>query len=53
MNILLTGGAGYIGSATLRWLLKHGHHAVAFDNLAEGNARSVPDGHLVEGRPVD
>jgi UDP-glucose 4-epimerase len=53
MNILLTGGAGYIGSATLRWLLKHGHHAVAYDNMAEGNARAVPDGHLVEGDILD
>ena len=53
MNILLTGGAGYIGSATLRWLLKHGHRAIAFDNLAEGNARAVPEGHLVTGDILD
>ena len=53
MNILLTGGAGYIGSATLRWLLKHGHRAIAYDNLAEGNARSVPEGRLVTGDILD
>ena len=33
MKILLTGGAGYIGSACLRWLLKHGHDPIAFDNM--------------------
>jgi UDP-glucose 4-epimerase len=43
MNILLTGGAGYIGSACLRWLLRHGHDAVAYDDLSEGNAAAVPD----------
>ena len=53
MNILLTGGAGYIGSATLRWLLRHGHDATAYDNMCEGNARSVPAGRLVEGDILD
>ncbi len=53
MNILLTGGAGYIGSASLRWLLKAGHHAVAYDNLLEGNARSVPGDRLVQGDILD
>lgn len=53
MNILLTGGAGYIGSASLRWLLKHGHQAIAYDNMLEGNARSVPAGHLVTGDILD
>ncbi len=43
MKILLTGGAGYIGSACLRWLIRHGHDPVAYDNLSEGNIRAVPD----------
>ena len=43
MKILLTGGAGYVGSACLRWLLKHGHDPIAYDNLAEGNTAAVPD----------
>ena len=43
MKILLTGGAGYIGSACLRWLLDHGHDPIAYDNLSEGNAAAVPD----------
>jgi UDP-glucose 4-epimerase len=39
----LTGGAGYVGSACLRWLLKHGHDAIAFDDLSEGNRGAVPE----------
>jgi UDP-glucose 4-epimerase len=42
MKILLTGGAGYVGSACLRWLLEHGHDPIAYDNLSEGNAAAVP-----------
>lgn len=53
MKILLTGGAGYIGSACLRWLLKNGHDPIAFDNMLEGNAASVPQGRLVVGDIVD
>jgi UDP-glucose 4-epimerase len=49
MNILLTGGAGYIGSACLRYLLAHGHDATAYDNMLEGNAAAVPEGRLVVG----
>ncbi len=49
MKILLTGGAGYIGSACLRWLIKQGHDPIAFDNMLEGNAAAVPDGRLVVG----
>jgi UDP-glucose 4-epimerase len=43
MRILLTGGAGYVGSACLRWLLGHGHDPIAYDNLSEGNVAAVPD----------
>jgi len=55
MNVLLTGGAGYIGSACLRWLLRHGHEAVAYDNLSEGNPAAVPgaDRRLVVGDLAD
>jgi UDP-glucose 4-epimerase len=42
MKILLTGGAGYVGSACLRWLLEHGHDPIAYDNLSEGNIAAVP-----------
>src|ERR1043165_5983735 len=47
MRILVTGGAGYVGSACLRWLIKNGHDPVAYDNLSEGNAAAVPNGKLV------
>ncbi len=43
MKILLTGGAGYVGSACLRWLLHHGHDPIAYDSLVEGNVAAVPD----------
>lgn len=53
MKILLTGGAGYIGSACLRWLIKKGHDAIAYDDLSEGNRESVPRERLVEGDILD
>jgi UDP-glucose 4-epimerase len=49
MNLFLTGGAGYVGSACLRRLLKHGHEAIAYDNLSEGNRSAVPSSRLVVG----
>ncbi len=53
MNLFLTGGAGYVGSACLRHLLKNGHNAIAYDNLIEGNRGSVPGGRLVVGDIAD
>ena len=55
MKILLTGGAGYVGSACLRWLFNHGHDVIAFDNLSEGNAAAVPDeaNRLIRGDIAD
>ncbi|MEJ1338287.1 MAG: UDP-glucose 4-epimerase GalE [Candidatus Sedimenticola sp. (ex Thyasira tokunagai)] len=43
MRILCTGGAGYVGSACLRYLLKKGYEAFAYDNLSEGRREAVPD----------
>ena len=43
MRILCTGGAGYVGSACLRYLLKKGYEVYAFDDLSEGNREAVPD----------
>ena len=42
MKILLTGGAGYVGSACLRWLLGHGHDPIAYDKLAGAGNRGGP-----------
>lgn len=53
MNILCTGGAGYVGSACVRWLLKHGHKPVAFDDLSTGNRESVPSDRLIVGDVLD
>ncbi len=49
MKILCTGGAGYVGGACMRWLLRHGHDPIAFDNLSMGNRGSVPADRLVVG----
>jgi len=44
MNILVTGGAGYIGSATAEALLKAGHSVTVYDSLVTGHRAAVPDG---------
>ena len=41
MNILVTGGAGYIGSHTLIELYKAGHRAVVVDNLSNSNPEAL------------
>lgn len=53
MKMVLTGGAGYVGSACLRWLSRHGHDPIAYDNMDEGNRGAVPAGRLVEGNILD
>ncbi len=41
MRILVTGGAGYIGSVTTRLLLDRGHECVVLDTLEKGHAEAV------------
>ncbi|MCG3162286.1 MAG: UDP-glucose 4-epimerase [Acidobacteria bacterium] len=41
MKVLVTGGAGYIGSVVVEQLIKHGHEAVVYDNLSKGHAAAV------------
>lgn len=53
MKILCTGGAGYVGSACVRWLMKHGHEPMAYDDLSLGNRASVPDDRLIVGDILD
>ncbi len=43
MNIFVTGGAGYIGSATAEALLKAGHTVTVYDSLVTGYRQAVPD----------
>lgn len=42
MNVLVTGGAGYIGSHTSHKLVEEGHRVVVLDNLSTGNKWAVP-----------
>ncbi len=44
MRVLVTGGAGYIGSVVTEELLKDGHHVVVYDNLSEGHQGAVSPG---------
>lgn len=41
MNILVTGGAGYIGSVLTEELVKDGHSVTVYDNLSKGHADAV------------
>jgi len=44
MNILVTGGAGYIGSATAEALIKAGHSITVYDSLVTGHRLAIPEG---------
>jgi len=44
MNIFVTGGAGYIGSATAEALLEAGHNVTVYDSLVTGYREAVPAG---------
>lgn len=52
-SVLVTGGAGYIGSHTCKALTRAGYHPVAFDNLCLGHRRFVKWGPLVEADILD
>jgi len=50
MKVLVTGGAGYVGSTSTAELIKAGHSVVVFDNLSQGHRAAVhPAAALVEG----
>lgn len=50
MKLLVTGGAGYVGSVCAQVLLEAGHEVVVVDNFTTGNRTAVPaDARLVEG----
>ncbi|HTM41704.1 MAG TPA: UDP-glucose 4-epimerase GalE [Terriglobales bacterium] len=44
MRILVTGGAGYIGSIVSAELLRAGHQVIVYDDLSHGHRRAVPKG---------
>lgn len=53
MRILVTGGAGYIGSHTVRGLVNRGHHVVVLDNLSKGHRVAVGETGFVQGDTSD
>jgi len=54
MRVLVTGGAGYIGSVVADELLQAGHQVVVFDNLSRGHRQAVPkNAELVVGDLTD
>lgn len=53
MNILVVGGAGYIGSHMVKHLGDTGHRVVTFDNLSTGFADAVVRGELVQADLAD
>lgn len=53
MNVMVVGGAGYIGSHAVRLLIDAGHEVTVYDNLSRGHREAVPAGMLVEGELSD
>ena len=53
MKVLVTGGAGYIGSHTCKALSRAGHEPVVFDNLSTGHRRFVRWGDFIHGDITD
>lgn len=53
MNVLVTGGAGYIGSHTVRRLTKMGENVIVYDNLIKGHRGAVKAGEFVKGDIFD
>ena len=53
MNILVTGGAGYVGSHAARLLDRAGHEVWVYDSLVYGHRRAALPGKLIEGDLMD
>jgi UDP-glucose 4-epimerase len=53
MNVLVVGGAGYIGSHMVQLLARQGHDVVVLDNLSTGFAPAVTAGQLIVGDMMD
>jgi UDP-glucose-4-epimerase GalE len=53
MSVLVTGGAGYIGSHTVRRLTALGHEVVVLDSMEYGHRNAVIEAELVEGNIAD
>ncbi len=53
MKVLVVGGAGYVGSHTVRLLNSLGHSVWVYDNLSRGHRESVPRDQLIQGNLTD
>jgi UDP-glucose 4-epimerase len=56
MNVLVTGGAGYVGSAVVERLIAHGHRAVAYDRRGSRESfapEAAPGAEFVPGELMD
>jgi UDP-glucose-4-epimerase GalE len=53
MNVLVTGGAGYVGSHAAKLLAREGHEIWVYDNLVFGHRAAVAPGRLIEGDLLD
>ncbi len=53
MNILVTGGAGYVGSHAVSLLTERGHRVTVYDNLSAGHRAAVRGAELVIGELAD
>lgn len=52
-NILVTGGAGFVGSHVVQHLAKQGYHPITFDNLSRGSQAAVVAGDFIQGDIAD
>jgi UDP-glucose-4-epimerase GalE len=52
-NILVVGGAGYIGSYVCKYLAKHGYNPIILDNLVCGHRKAVRWGIFIQGSTAD
>ena len=53
MKVLVTGGAGYIGSIVADVLVRAKHHVIVYDNLSKGHRAAVRDAELIVGDLAD